>query len=59
MQTQKPILELLACDAASLVDLFDRHLATGELHVTVLGDRAGHGAGDADLDGIGRIGHGD
>ncbi len=51
--------DLLALDAARLVDLLDRHLATGELHVTVLGDRAGQGAGDADLDGIGRIGHGD
>jgi len=50
--------DLLALDAARLVDLLDRHLAAGELHVTVLGDRAGQGAGNADLDGIGRIGHG-
>ena len=32
-----------ALDAARLVDLLDRHLAAGELHVTVLGDRAGQG----------------
>ncbi len=32
------------------VDLLDGHAGTGELHVTVLGDGAGHRAGNTDLD---------
>lgn len=45
-------LELLAIDAALGVDLFDGHFRATELHVAVLGYRAGLGAGDADLDGV-------
>lgn len=47
--------DLLALDATGLVDLLDRHLAAGELHVAVLGDRAGDRTGDADLDGVRRV----
>ncbi len=51
--------DLLAIDTASLVDLLDRHLAAGELHVPVLGYRTGDRACDTDLDGVCRVSDGD
>ena len=42
--------QFLAHDPAIGVDLLDGHAGAGKLHVAILGDRAGHGAGDADLD---------
>lgn len=45
--------EHLAIDAALGVDVFDGLFGADELHVAVLGDRAGFRAGDADLDGVG------
>ncbi|MNN36531.1 hypothetical protein D3C81_1504310 [compost metagenome] len=45
--------EHLAVDAALGVDVFDGLFCTDELHVTVLSNRTGFRAGDADFDGIG------
>ncbi len=45
--------ELAAVHAASLVDLLNGHLGANELHVAVLGDRAGDRAGQRNLDGVG------
>ncbi|MCY1420985.1 hypothetical protein D9M71_366250 [compost metagenome] len=44
--------EFLAVYAAFGVDLLDGHFGATELHVAVLGYRAGLRAGDADLDGV-------
>ena len=42
--------QLFTHHAAVGVDLLNRHAGAGELHVTILGNRAGHGAGNTDLD---------
>src|SRR5471032_2674621 len=44
--------ELLAVDTALGVDVFDGHFGATELHIAVLGYRAGFRAGDTDLDGV-------
>ncbi|MNR22629.1 hypothetical protein D3C85_1395930 [compost metagenome] len=45
--------QLLAVDAASGVDALDRGIDPFTDHIAILGDRAGGGAYDADLDGLG------
>ena len=45
--------KLLTVDATFLVDLFDGHLGTDELHVPVLRDSPGNRTGQADLDVVG------
>ena len=47
--------ELFAHDTAIGVDLLDRHAGARELHVTILGNGASHGAGDTDLDFCGGV----